>query len=49
MVPINVVYNCPEQHIVVAIVNGCRMQGRHGKYEPDKAQSTVVGIICPPG
>ena len=24
-------------------------QGRHGEFEPDKAHSTVVGIICPPG
>ena len=23
-------------------------QGRHGEFEPDKAHSTVVGIICPP-
>ena len=25
------------------------VQGRHGEFEPDKAHSTVVGIICPPG
>ena len=24
-------------------------QGCHGEFEPDKAHSTVVGIICPPG
>jgi hypothetical protein len=24
-------------------------QERHGEFEPDKAHSTVVGIICPPG
>ena len=24
-------------------------QGHHGEFEPDKAHSTVVGIICPPG
>ena len=25
------------------------LQGSHGEFEPDKARSTVVGIICPPG
>ena len=25
MVPVKVVYNCPEQHIVAAIVNGYRV------------------------
>ena len=30
----------------LSIVQG---QGRHGEFEPDKAHSTVVGIICPPG
>ena len=25
------------------------LQGCHGEFEPDKAHSTVVGIICPPG
>ena len=24
-------------------------QGRHGEFEPDKAHSTAVGIIWPPG
>ena len=24
------------------------IQGRHGEFEPDKAHSNVVGIICPP-
>ena len=23
------------------------IQGRHDEFEPDKAHSTVVGIICP--
>ena len=26
-----------------------RYQGRHCEFEPDKAYSTAVGIICPPG